>query len=71
MTRASSALVLVTPVPNRAGANFSVVPRSFGRYSVTGPEVVLIVTGQYPLRVPSRAVWLLVPAPTGPGPGMR
>ncbi len=46
MTRASSALVLVTPVPNRAEANFSVVPRSFGRCNVTGPDVVFTVTGQ-------------------------
>ena len=46
MTRASSALVLVTPVSNRAEANFSVVPRSFGRCNVTGPDVVFTVTGQ-------------------------
>jgi hypothetical protein len=52
---ASSALVLVTPVPNSWEANRSVVPRSFGRCTVTGPAVVLIVVGQCPLRIPARA----------------
>jgi hypothetical protein len=35
MTSESRALVRVTPVPNRREANFSVVPRSFGRWTVT------------------------------------
>jgi hypothetical protein len=42
-------------VPNSAEANFSLVPRSFGQASVTGPAVVLTVTGAYPLRMPGRA----------------
>src|SRR5437588_3677313 len=37
ITSASSALVLVTPVPNSPEANRSVVARSFGRCTVTGP----------------------------------
>jgi hypothetical protein len=32
-----------------------VVPRTFGRASVTGPAVVFTVTGSYPLRIPGRA----------------
>jgi len=39
----SKALVLVTPLPNRRDANGTVVPRSLGRRSVTGPAVVLTV----------------------------
>jgi hypothetical protein len=46
MTRLSSALVLVTPAPNNREAKASVVPRSLGRATVTGPAVVLIVLGQ-------------------------
>jgi hypothetical protein len=38
ITSDSSALVLVTPVPNSREANRSVLPRSFGRASVTGPD---------------------------------
>jgi hypothetical protein len=55
ITGASRALVLVTPVPNSWQANRSVVPRSFGRCTVTGPAVILIVVGQCPLRIPDRA----------------
>ncbi len=44
ITSDSSALVLVTCLPNRRDANGSAVPRSFGRASVTGPAVVLTVT---------------------------
>jgi hypothetical protein len=46
----SSAWVAVTPAPNRREANFSVVPRTFGRAMVIGPLVVLTVVGQCPLR---------------------
>ena len=38
--------VLVTWLPNRREANASVVPRSFGRDSPTGPAVVLTVTSR-------------------------
>lgn len=55
ITNASNALVLVTPLPNSWEANRSVVPRIFGRASVTGPAVVFTVVGQYPLRIPARA----------------
>src|SRR5215469_14482663 len=55
ITSDSSALVLVTWAPNRREANFSVVPRSFGRARVTGPAVVLTLTSRYPLRDPARA----------------
>jgi hypothetical protein len=55
ITRASSAFVLVTPFPNSWEAKRSVVPRTFGRCSVTGPAVVLTVVGQNPLRIPARA----------------
>jgi hypothetical protein len=48
-------LVLDTPVPNNRETNFSSVPRSFGRSTVTGPAVVFTVLGQYPLREPGRA----------------
>src|SRR5436189_226987 len=41
ITSDSRALVLVTCAPNRREANASVVPRSFGRASPTGPAVVL------------------------------
>src|SRR5216684_8399091 len=41
ITRDSSALVLVTWLPNRREANASVLPRSFGLDKVTGPAVVL------------------------------
>src|SRR6266545_8061317 len=57
MTRDSSALVLVTWLPNRRDANASVVPRSFGLASATGPAVVLTFTSRYPLRDPGRASW--------------
>jgi hypothetical protein len=46
MTSDSNALVLVTPVPNRREAKRSLVPRSFGRCTVTGPVVVFTVVGQ-------------------------
>lgn len=55
ITSDSSALVLVTPLPNSWEANRSVVPRTFGRCNVTGPAVVFTVVGQYPLRIPMRA----------------
>ncbi len=57
MTSDSNALVLVTPAPNSREANFSLVPRSLGRATVTGPAVVLIVVAQNPFRLPSRASW--------------
>jgi hypothetical protein len=43
MTSDSNALLLDTPVPSSREANASVVPRSFGRASVTGPAVVFTV----------------------------
>ena len=46
ITSDSNALDLVTPLPNSCEANRSVVPRSFGRATVTGPAVVLIVDSQ-------------------------
>src|SRR6266576_171053 len=46
ITSDSRALVLVTCAPNRREANASVVPRSFGRASPTGPAVVLTVTSR-------------------------
>ncbi|CPW28194.1 Uncharacterised protein [Mycobacteroides abscessus] len=55
ITSDSSALVLVTPLPNNWEAKRSAVPRTFGRSSVTGPAVVFTVVGQYPLRIPARA----------------
>ena len=55
ITSDSNALDLVTPLPNSCEANRSVVPRSFGRATVTGPAVVLIVESQKPLRLPARA----------------
>ena len=55
ITSDSSALLLVTVVPNSLEANASVVPRSFGRATVTGPAVVLTVARLYPLRDPGRA----------------
>ena len=55
ITSDSSAFVLVTPFPNSWEANRSVVSRTFGRCSVTGPAVVFTVVGQYPLRIPARA----------------
>ncbi len=39
------ALVRVAPLPRSRDANCWVVPRSFGRFRVSGPAVVLIVTG--------------------------
>ena len=45
ITRHSSALLLVTPCPNRRETNGSLVPRSFGRCTFTGPAVVLIAVG--------------------------
>ena len=50
ITSDSSALVLVTCDPNSRDANASVVSRSFGRDSCTGPAVVLTVTSRYPFR---------------------
>ena len=41
--------------PDNRDANASVVPRSFGLDSCTGPAVVLTVTSRYPLRQPGRA----------------
>jgi hypothetical protein len=55
ITSDSSAFDLVTVVPNSFDANTPVVPRSFGRATVTGPAVVLTVAGLYPLRDPGRA----------------
>jgi hypothetical protein len=55
ITSVSSAFVFVTCDPNSRDANASVVPRSFGRDSITGPAVVLTVTSRYPLREPGRA----------------
>ena len=55
ITSVSSAFVLVTCEPNSRDANASVVPRSFGRASCTGPAVVLTVTSRYPFREPGRA----------------
>ena len=46
ITSDSSALVLVTFLPNSREANAAVVPRSLGRSKVTGPAVVLTVTGR-------------------------
>ena len=46
ITNDSSALVLVTPLPNSWEANRSVVLRTFGRCNVIGPAVVLTVVGQ-------------------------
>ena len=46
ITSDSNALDLVTDFPNSVDANASVVPRSFGRATVTGPAVVLIVDSQ-------------------------
>src|SRR5947208_13952704 len=54
ITRDSSALVLVTWLPNSREANASVVLRSFGLARATGPAVVLTVTSRYPLREPGR-----------------
>jgi hypothetical protein len=50
MTSASNALVRVTCLPSSRDANTVSVPRSLGRSSVTGPAVVLTVTGWWPLR---------------------
>src|SRR5512135_868120 len=55
ITSDSSALVLVTWLPNSRDANASLVPRSFGRDRVTGPAVDLTVTSRYPFREPGRA----------------
>jgi len=46
ITSDSNALVLVTFLPNSREANAAVVPRSLGRSKVTGPAVVLTVTGR-------------------------
>jgi hypothetical protein len=46
ITSDSNAWVLVTPVPNSREAKRSLVPRSFGRCTVTGPVVVFTVVGQ-------------------------
>ena len=46
ITSDSSAFDFVMLLPNRREANASVVPRSFGRATVTGPAVVLTVAGQ-------------------------
>src|SRR4029077_20727772 len=55
ITSDSSAFVFVTYDPNSRDANASVVPRSLGLDSCTGPAVVLTVTSRYPLREPGRA----------------
>src|SRR5215212_11811773 len=55
MTRDSRALVRHTPTPSSREAKASSVPRSLGRSMVTGPVVVLMVVGQWPLRLPGRA----------------
>ena len=55
ITSDSRAFVFVTCDPNSRDANASVVPRSFGRDSCTGPAVVLTVTSRYPFRDPGRA----------------
>jgi len=52
MTSDSKALVRHTPVPSSREAKAFSVPRSFGRSRVIGPEVVLMVVGQWPLRLP-------------------
>jgi hypothetical protein len=52
ITSDSSALLLVTVVPNSLDANASAVPRSFGRAIVTGPAVVLTVAGAVPVTRP-------------------
>jgi hypothetical protein len=49
-TNASSALVRETPLPSSRDVNGWVVARSFGRSKATGPVVVLIWTGWWPLR---------------------
>ena len=46
ITNDSNAFDLVTALPNSCEANASVVPRSLGRATVTGPAVVLIVDSQ-------------------------
>jgi hypothetical protein len=46
ITSDSRAFDLVMVLPNSREANASVVPRSFGRATVTGPAVVLTVAGQ-------------------------
>jgi hypothetical protein len=71
ITNVSSALVLVTWLPNRRDANAPVVPRSFCRARVTGPAVVLTVTSQYPFREPGGHPRRLRPAGNGPGRGTR
>ena len=55
ITNDSNAFDFVTPLPNNCEANASVVPRSLGRATVTGPAVVLIVDSQKPFRLPARA----------------
>jgi len=55
ITSDSSAFVFVTCDPNSRDANASVVPRTLGRDSCTGPAVVFTVTSRYPLREPGRA----------------
>ncbi len=55
ITSDSSAFDLVMALPNSREANACVVPRSFGRCTVTGPAAVFTVAGQYPLRVPAAA----------------
>jgi len=46
ITSACSGLVRATPVPNSCQANRSVVPRTLGRETGTGPAVVFTVVGQ-------------------------
>jgi hypothetical protein len=55
ITSVSSAFVLVTCDPNSRDANASLMPRSFGLASCTGPAVVFTVTSRYPFRDPGRA----------------
>jgi hypothetical protein len=50
ITRASNALVRLTPLPSSRDVNGWSVPRSLGRSSTTGPAVVLTVNSAWPLR---------------------
>ncbi len=53
ITNDSRAMLRVTCLPNSRDANLSVVPRSFGRSSVTVPLAIFTVTGRCPSREPS------------------
>ena len=69
ITRDSSALVMVTWLPNRREAKASLAPRSLGRASSTGLAVALTVTSR--TRCGSRAGHPGRPRPAGNGPGPR